>query len=282
MVLGLRDYVNKNMFPGVLLGLSGGVDSALSVVVAVDALGADRVRCVMMPSPFTSRESLEDAEEMARLTSTRLDNVAITSAMAAVDGMLDPLLGDAGSGVTKENVQSRLRGLLLMAISNATGAMLLTTGNKSEMSVGYATIYGDMCGGYSVLKDVYKTDIFALCHWRNGTLPNDALGPAGRVVPERVITKAPSAELRPDQKDEDSLPPYAELDEILRGLVEDDRGVSEIVDAGHDGETVRRIWRLLQVAEYKRRQAPPGVKISRRAFGRDRRYPITNRYSGDG
>lgn len=282
MVLGLRDYVNKNGFPGVVLGLSGGVDSALSAVVAVDALGAERVRCVMMPSPYTSRESLEDADEVARLTSTRLDSVGITPAMAAFDGMLDPLLGNAGSGVTKENVQSRLRGSLLMAISNATGVMLLTTGNKSEMSVGYATIYGDMCGGYSVLKDVYKTDVFALCRWRNENLPDDALGPAGRVIPERVITKAPSAELRPDQKDEDSLPPYTQLDEILRGLVEDDRGVSEIVAAGHDGETVRRIWRLLQVAEYKRRQAPPGVKISRRAFGRDRRYPITNRYSGDG
>ncbi len=282
MVVGLRDYVNKNGFPGVVLGLSGGVDSALSAVVAVDALGADRVRCVMMPSPYTSRESLEDAEQVADLLETRLDSAGIEPAMAAFDGMLDPLVGDAGEGVTKENVQSRVRGLLLMAISNATGVMLLTTGNKSEMSVGYATIYGDMCGGYSVLKDVYKTQVFALCHWRNDVCPADVLGPAGRVLPERVITKAPSAELRPDQKDEDSLPPYAQLDEILRGLVEEDRGVAEIVAAGHEHGTVHRIWRLLQVAEYKRRQAPPGVKISRRAFGRDRRYPITNRYDGDG
>ena len=282
MVLGLRDYVEKNGFPGVVLGLSGGVDSALSAAVAVDALGPARVHCLMMPSPYTSQESLDDAAETAALLGTRLDSVAITEAMTAVDGMVDPLLGDAGGGVTKENVQSRLRGLLLMALSNASGAMLLTTGNKSEMSVGYATIYGDMCGGYSVLKDVYKTDVFALCRWRNQHADAVFKGPAGRVIPERVITKAPSAELRPDQKDEDSLPPYSELDDILQGLVERDLGVADLVAAGHDGATVQRIWRLLQGAEYKRRQAPPGVKISRRAFGRDRRYPITNRYHGSG
>lgn len=282
MVLGLRDYVEKNGFPAVVLGLSGGVDSALSAAVAVDALGADRVHCLMMPSPYTSQESLDDAAETAALLGTRLDSVAIDPAMTAVDGMIDPLLGEAGAGVTKENVQSRLRGLLLMAVSNATGAMLLTTGNKSEMSVGYATIYGDMCGGYSVLKDVYKTDVFALCRWRNEETSDLFLGPGGMVIPERVITKAPSAELRPDQKDEDSLPPYGVLDDILQGLVERDLGVAELVAGGHDAATVQRIWRLLQGAEYKRRQAPPGVKISRRAFGRDRRYPVTNRYHGAG
>ena len=281
MTLGLRDYVAKNGFPGVVLGLSGGIDSALSAAVAVDALGAGAVHCLMMPSPFTSAHSLEDASEGARMLGVRLDELSIAPAMGVFDDMLRGAFNAPASGVTKENIQSRVRGLTLMAVSNSTGAMLLTTGNKSEMSVGYATIYGDMCGGYSVLKDIYKTDVFALCRWRNAHMPAGGLGPAGPVMPERVITKPPSAELRDDQKDEDSLPPYEELDSILRGLIEEDLGVAELAARGHDPVTLNRVWRLLEMAEYKRRQAPPGVKISARAFGRDRRYPITNAFRGD-
>ena len=278
MILGLKDYVNKNGFPGVLLGLSGGIDSALSAAVAVDALGADRVRCVMMPSPYTSRESLEDAAETAGLLGVAYDTVSIEPAMAAFDGMLAPLFNGADKDITEENIQSRARGITLMALSNKGGAMVLSTGNKSEMSVGYATLYGDMCGGYSVLKDVYKTTVFALARWRNQVHPAGVRGPAGRVIPERVITKPPSAELRPDQKDEDSLPPYDTLDDILESLIEHERGLAEIIARGHDRETVNRVWRLLDRAEYKRRQAPPGVKLTTRAFGRDRRYPITNAF----
>jgi len=281
MTLGLRDYVNKNGFPGVVLGLSGGVDSALSAAVAVDALGPEAVHCLMMPSPFTSQESLEDASEGARMLGVRLDEVSIEPAMGVFDDMLARAFNAPARGVTKENIQSRVRGLTLMAVSNSTGAMLLTTGNKSEMSVGYATIYGDMCGGYSVLKDIYKTDVFALCRWRNAHVPPGGLGPAGPVMPERVITKPPSAELREDQKDEDSLPPYEVLDSILRGLIEEDLGVEELAARGHDPATLNRVWRLLEMAEYKRRQAPPGVKISARAFGRDRRYPITNAFRAE-
>ncbi len=280
MVLGLRDYVGKNGFPGVLLGLSGGIDSALSAAVAVDALGADRVRCVMLPSPYTSAESLEDAAECARLLGIRCDTVPIGPAMEAFGGMLGPVFGNRPPDITEENLQSRIRGVTLMAMSNKFGGMLLTTGNKSEMSTGYATIYGDMCGGYSVLKDVYKTDVFSLCRWRNAHRPAIALGPAGPVMPERVITKPPSAELKPDQKDQDTLPPYEELDAILHGLVEEERGVDELAAAGHDRATVVRVWKMLDRAEYKRRQAPPGVKIGARAFGRDRRYPITNGFTG--
>ena len=279
MVLGLRDYVNKNGFPGVVLGLSGGVDSALSAAVAVDALGPDRVFNVMMPSPYTSAESLEDAVEAAALLGTRLESVGIAPAMDAFDEMLAPLFEDREKDITEENIQARTRGLLLMAVSNKFGHMLLTTGNKSEMSVGYATIYGDMNGGYSVLKDVYKTTVFKLCHWRNQHCPDDFMGPRGRAVPERIITKPPSAELRPDQKDQDSLPPYEELDAILMCLVEKEMGFDATVAEGFDAETVRRIWVLLDRAEYKRRQAPPGVKITGRAFGRDRRYPITNGFT---
>jgi NAD+ synthase len=280
MVLGLRDYVNKNGFPSVVLGLSGGIDSGLTAVVAVDALGPDRVHCVMMPSPYTSADSLEDAADGAERIGVRLDNVNIGPAMAAYDEMLAGPFNEAPKGITAENIQSRARGILLMAISNTTGAMLVTTGNKSEMSVGYATIYGDMAGGYSVLKDVYKVDVFRLAEWRNEHHPAGALGPAGEVVPPRVITKPPSAELRPDQKDEDSLPPYEVLDDILHGLIEEDLGADDIVARGHDPETVQRIWRLLELSEYKRRQAPPGVKLTSRAFGRDRRYPITNGFRG--
>ncbi len=278
MVVGLRDYVNKNRFPGVLLGLSGGIDSALSAAVAVDALGAARVHCVMMPSPFTSSDSTEDAADVAGLLGCKLDTVSIEPAMVALDTLLAPVFAETDPDVTEENLQSRLRGLILMALSNKFGAMVLSTGNKSEMSVGYATLYGDMCGGYSVLKDVYKTTVFELSRWRNQNLPEGALGPGGRVVPERVLTKAPTAELKHNQTDQDTLPPYPVLDDILECLVENEMGAAEIVARGHDAETVNRVWRMLDRAEYKRRQAPPGVKISRRGFGKDRRYPITNRF----
>jgi NAD+ synthase len=278
MMVGLRDYVTRNRFPGVVLGLSGGIDSALSAAVAVDALGADKVWCVMMPSRFTSEESLEDAAECARFLGTRLDTVPIEPAVEAFDRMLGPVFEGRSRDITEENIQSRIRGVTLMGLSNKFGHMLLTTGNKSEMSVGYATIYGDMAGGYSVLKDAYKMTVFELCRWRNANRPKGALGPDGFVMPERVITKPPSAELRADQKDEDSLPPYEVLDAILTGLVEEELSVAEVVAKGHDAATVQRIERLLYIAEYKRRQAPPGVKIGRRNFGRDRRYPITNAF----
>ena len=277
--LGLRDYVNKNRFPGVLIGLSGGIDSALSAAVAVDALGPDRVHCVMMPSPYTSQESLDDAAEVARLLGCRLDTISIRPAMDAFDDMLKELFVQHPTDTTEENVQARSRGITLMAMSNKFGYMVLSTGNKSEMSVGYATLYGDMCGGYSVLKDIYKTTVFALSRWRNEHRPTDALGPIGVAMPERVITKPPSAELKPDQKDEDSLPPYDKLDDILHGLIEGEQSLRDIAARGHAMETVERIWLLLDRAEYKRRQAPPGVKISSRAFGRDRRYPIINGFT---
>ncbi len=279
MVLGLRDYVNKNRFPGVVLGLSGGIDSAISAAVAVDALGADRVRAVMMPSPYTSIESLEDAAECAQLLGIRYENIGIGPAMEAFATMLAPAFGNRPPDITEENLQSRIRGVTLMALSNKFGDMLLTTGNKSEMSTGYATIYGDMCGGYSVLKDVYKTTVFALSWWRNENQSSIGLGPKGMVMPERVITKPPSAELKPDQKDQDSLPPYEVLDAILEGLVEGEKSVDALVADGFDRALVLRVWRLLDRAEYKRRQAPPGVKITPRAFGRDRRYPITNGFT---
>ncbi len=279
MMLGLRDYVTKNRFPGVVLGLSGGIDSAISAAVATDALGADKVFGLMMPSPYTSQESLDDAAETAKLLGIRHEVIAIEDAMKAFGHMLGPIFDGRPVDATEENIQARIRGLTVMAISNKLGHMALTTGNKSEMSVGYATLYGDMCGGFSVLKDVYKTTVFEVCRWRNQAHPAGALGPAGRVIPERVITKRPSAELRPDQYDEDTLPPYPILDDILRQLVEGERDVAEIVAKGHDPEVVRRVWRMLDRAEYKRRQAPPGVKITSRAFGRDRRYPITNRFT---
>jgi NAD+ synthase len=278
MCLGLRDYVDKNRFPGVVLGLSGGIDSALSAVVAVDALGPERVHAVMMPSRYTSTSSLEDAEAVAQALGIRLDRVPIEPAVAAFAPMLDPIFSGRPPDITEENLQARIRGVILMALSNKLGSMVLTTGNKSEMSVGYATLYGDMCGGYSVLKDVYKTTVFALARWRNQHLPTGARGPVGAVIPERIITKPPSAELRADQTDQDSLPPYDELDAILQGLVEQDLSARELVAKGHDPAVVRRVSNLLDLAEYKRRQAPPGVKITRKAFGRDRRYPITNAF----
>jgi len=272
MMVGLRDYVERNGFPGVILGLSGGIDSALSAAVAVDALGPDKVWGVMLPSKYTSDESLEDARENARLLGCRHDVVPIVPAVSAFDEMLPDL-----TGLAAENVQARLRMVALMALSNANGQMLLTTGNKSEMSVGYATLYGDMAGGYSVLKDAYKTTVFALARWRNANRPEGALGPDGPVMPDRVITKPPSAELRPDQKDEDSLPPYSLLDRILEGLVDKEMSVKEVALAsGAEIALVADIEGKLLRAEYKRRQAPPGVKIGSRNFGRDRRYPISN------
>jgi len=285
LVLGLRDYVTKNRFPGVILGLSGGVDSALTAAVAVDALGPQRVHTVMMPSPYTSRESLEDAAEAAQLMGVAIDTVSIEPAMQAFEAMLRPVLNGhapAGNGAdtTEENIQARSRGLTLMAISNKLGYMVLSTGNKSEVSVGYATLYGDMVGGFNPMKDLYKTLVFDLARWRNQALPAGALGPAGRVIPERIITKPPSAELKPDQKDEDSLPPYPVLDDILRGLIEGEESVDVIAARGHDRALVNRVWHMLELAEYKRRQACPGVKITRRAFGKDRRYPITNAFRG--
>jgi NAD+ synthase len=278
MMLGLRDYVNKNRFPGVVLGLSGGIDSALSAAVAVDALGADRVRCVMLPSRYTSRDSLEDADACARLLGVAYETVEIERAVAAMGETLAAPFAGKQPDVTEENIQSRLRGVILMAISNKFGPMVLTTGNKSEMSVGYATLYGDMCGGYNVLKDIYKTEVFALSHWRNAHSPVGALGPQGRVIPERIITKPPTAELRAGQTDQDSLPPYDVLDGILECLVEREMAFEDIVARGFDPATVKRIEQLLYISEYKRRQAPPGVKISPRNFGRDRRYPITNAF----
>ncbi|MGL4592717.1 MAG: NAD+ synthase [Aestuariivirga sp.] len=266
-VLGLRDYVLKNRFPGVVLGLSGGIDSAVVAAMAVDALGPERVHCVMMPYAYTSRDSLVDAEDCARRLGVRYDIVPIKEPVEGFLSALKPLFEGTPSGITEENLQSRARGVILMAISNKFGAMVLTTGNKSEMSVGYATLYGDMNGGYNPIKDVYKTAVYKLAAWRN-TL--------GFVIPERIITKAPTAELRENQKDQDSLPPYDVLDDILQGLVENELSMAEITARGHDEALVKRVQHMLYVAEYKRRQAAPGVKITRRNFGRDRRYPITN------
>jgi NAD+ synthase len=280
MMLGLADYVGKNGFPGVILGLSGGIDSALSAAVAADALGPDKVRAFMLPSPYTSQTSLDDAAECARLLGITCETVSIAPAMEAFGAALAPVFAGRQADITEENIQSRARGLILMAISNKIGNMVLTTGNKSEMSVGYATLYGDMCGGYSVLKDVYKTTVFELARWRNTHRPPGALGPDGPVMPDRVITKPPTAELKHNQTDQDSLPPYDVLDAILQGLVEGEQSVDALVAAGHHRETVLRVWRMLDRAEYKRRQAPPGVKITHRAFGRDRRYPITNGFTG--
>lgn len=278
MVLVLRDYVRKNGFPGIVLGLSGGIDSALTAAVAVDALGADRVHCVMMPSPYTSKESIADAAEVAELLGCEIRSIDIGVAMEAFAAMLAPSFAGRAPDITEENIQARLRGITLMALSNKFGWMVVSTGNKSEMSVGYSTLYGDMCGGFSVLKDVYKMTVFALSRFRNERRLPGMLGPMGRVIPERVITKPPSAELKPNQKDEDSLPPYAVLDDVLECLIEHEMTVGDVVARGHKEETVRTVWRMIDRAEYKRRQAPPGVKITRRAFGRDRRYPITNAF----
>ena len=279
IVLGLRDYVNKNSFPGVIMGLSGGIDSALSAAVAVDAIGSENVHCVMMPSPFTSQESLEDAAEIAGILGVAYDIIPIHEAMTAFDKMLTSVFQNRGADATEENIQARARGMIVMALSNKLGYLPLTTGNKSEMSVGYATLYGDMCGGYSVLKDIYKTTVFAISRWRNEIRPSNVFGGEGCVIPERIISKKPSAELKPDQFDEDTLPPYEVLDDILKNLIEGEQAISDIVARGHDPNVVRQVWHMLDRAEYKRRQAPPGVKISSRSFGRDRRYPITNGFT---
>jgi NAD+ synthase len=266
-VLGLRDYVDKNKFPGVVLGMSGGIDSAVVAAMAVDALGAARVHCVMLPYAYTSRDSLVDAEECAKLLGAHYDVVPIKEPVEGFISTLGPMFKGTPEDVTEENMQSRSRGVILMAISNKFGSMVLTTGNKSEMSVGYATLYGDMNGGFNPIKDVYKMEVYRLATWRNTQ---------GHVIPERIITKAPTAELRENQKDQDSLPPYEALDDILEGLVEREQTVAEISARGHDVALIKRIQHMLYVAEYKRRQAAPGVKITRKNFGRDRRYPITN------
>ena len=280
-VMALGDYVNKNRFPGVVLGMSGGIDSALTAAIAVDALGADRVWCVMLPSKYTSSDSLEDAKACAEALGAKYDTINIRPGVDALDEMLAEQFAGKEPDVTEENIQSRLRAVTLMALSNKFGHMVVTTGNKSEMAVGYATLYGDMCGGYNALKDFWKTEVFELARWRNMAVPKGALGPDGEVIPMRIITKPPSAELREDQKDQDSLPPYDVLDDILRGLVEGEEDVDEIFARGHDPAVVRRIEHLLYVAEYKRRQAPPGAKVGGKNFGRDRRYPITNRFRDD-
>ena len=278
MVLGLRDYARKNGFCGVVLGLSGGIDSALTAAVAVDALGADRVRGVRLPSRFTSPGSMADATESAKVLGMNIGTIPIEASVAAAESTLEPSFTGRPRDVTEENLQARVRAVLLMALSNKFGELLVTTGNKSEMSVGYATLYGDMCGGYSVLKDIYKTEVYALARWRNEQRPESSLGPEGRVIPEPSLTKAPTAELRPNQTDQDSLPPDEVLDAILIGLIEEERSVDEIAARGFARETVTRVQRLLYSAEYKRRQAPPGVKITRKSFGRDRRYPLTNAF----
>lgn len=277
-MLGLRDYVNKNGFKDVVLGLSGGIDSALCAALGVDALGKDRVRCVMLPYRYTSNESLKDAADCARALGVRYDIVPISEPVEGFMAALKPLFEGTDSGVTEENLQSRTRGTILMAISNKFGSMVVTTGNKSEMSVGYATLYGDMNGGFNPIKDVYKMQVYALSEWRNSHVPQGALGPAGEVIPHNIIAKAPSAELRENQTDQDSLPPYPVLDDILECLVENEMSNAEIAARGHSLETVQRIEHLLYLAEYKRRQSAPGVKITKKNFGRDRRYPITNRF----
>ncbi len=280
-MLALGDYVNKNRFPGVVLGMSGGIDSALTAAIAVDALGPERVWCVMMPSKYTSSDSLEDAKACAQALGVKYDIINIAPGVGAMDEMLDEQFAETQPDTTEENIQSRLRAVTLMALSNKFGHMVVTTGNKSEMAVGYATLYGDMCGGYNALKDFYKTEVFELSKWRNLNHPGGALGPDGEVIPERIITKPPSAELREDQRDDDSLPPYDDLDDILRGLVDEEEDIQDIIARGHDAATVKRIEHLLYIAEYKRRQAPPGVKVGSKNFGRDRRYPITNRFRDD-
>ncbi len=281
-VMGLRDYVEKNRFPGVVMGLSGGVDSALCAALAVDALGPARAHCVMLPYRFTSGESLSDAQACARALGLRYDTMPIAPAVEGVEAALAPLFAGGPRDITEENIQSRARGLLLMALSNKFGAMLVTTGNKSEMSVGYATIYGDMNGGFNPIKDLYKTQVFRLCELRNRWKPEGALGPDGEVVPRNIIAKPPTAELRDNQKDQDSLPPYDVLDDVLACLVEHEMRVSDIVARGHDVETVKKVERLLYIAEYKRRQSAPGVKVTKKNFGRDRRYPIVNRFRDSG
>jgi len=277
-MLGLRDYVDKNRFPGVVLGMSGGIDSALCCAIAADALGPERVHAIMLPYRYTSDESFADAKACANALGVRYDILPIAPAVEGLEASLAPLFAGKPRDITEENIQSRARGTILMSISNKFGPMVVTTGNKSEMSVGYATLYGDMNGGYNPIKDLYKMEVFRMAGLRNRWKPAGAKGPDGLVIPENIITKPPSAELRENQKDQDSLPPYEVLDDILECLVEKEMHVADIVARGHALETVQRIEHLLSIAEYKRRQSAPGVKVTRRNFGRDRRYPITNRF----
>ncbi|EFO29560.1 NAD(+) synthase (glutamine-hydrolyzing) [Roseibium sp. TrichSKD4] len=277
-VRGLRDYVTKNGFPGVVLGLSGGIDSAICAAMAVDALGADKVHAIMLPYRYTSEESIKDAAECAAALGIRYDTVPIEEPVLGFTNVLSDLFAGTKSDTTEENLQSRARGVILMAVSNKFGHMVVTTGNKSEMSVGYATLYGDMNGGYNPIKDLYKTQVYHLADWRNHNRPDGMLGPEGEVIPTNIITKVPTAELRENQTDQDSLPPYDVLDDILNCLVEEEMSVNEIEARGHDKALIHKVEHLLYIAEYKRRQAPPGVKITSRNFGKDRRYPITNRF----
>src|SRR6266849_4367021 len=281
-MLGLRDYVNKNGFKGVVLGLSGGIDSALVAALAVDALGAERVRCVMLPYRFTSHESLADAAGAAKALGVQYDVVPIESAVLGLEQALAPVFKGQSRDVTEENLQARARGTIIMAISNKFGLMVVTTGNKSEMSVGYATLYGDMNGGFNPIKDLYKTEVYRLARLRNGWKPDGALGPSAQVIPDNILTRAPSAELRENQTDQDTLPPYDVLDQILERLVEREEPIAKIVEDGFDRETVMKVERMLNLAEYKRRQAAPGVKVTLKNFGRDRRYPIVNRFRDSG
>ena len=277
LVLGLRDYVNHNKFPGVVLGLSGGIDSALVAAIATDAFGSDMVQAIMLPSPFTGQDSLNDAKDSANLLKINFSNLEISEAMKIVDKTLGKFNGKSFSpGITEENIQSRLRGLLLMALSNRYGYMVLATGNKSEYAVGYSTLYGDMCGGFAPIKDVWKTDVFKLCRWRNENFSELFKGPKGKVIPENIITKAPTAELRENQKDTDSLPEYETLDEILKGLVEKGISVEKIVSKGFERTVVEKTAQLLARSEYKRFQSAPGPKVTSKAFGRDRRFPLTS------
>ena len=275
LMTGLRDYMAKNGFKTVVLGFSGGIDSAITAAIAADAIGPANVHCVMLPYEFTSQDSLEDAAACARLLGARYSSVPIAPAVQAFTGMLKDAFSGRAADVTEENLQARVRAIVLMALSNKFGHLVLTTGNKSELAVGYATLYGDMAGGFSVLKDIYKTDVYRLARWRNGHLPEGAQAPEGVVLPERILTKAPTAELKPGQKDSDSLPPYDVLDDILVGLVEQELPLAKIA---HPQDTVVRVEKLLYGAEYKRQQGAPGVRVTRRSFGRDRRYPITNRF----
>ncbi|MPZ54914.1 MAG: NAD+ synthase [Rhizobiales bacterium] len=281
-VLGLRDYVDKNGFKGVVLGLSGGIDSALCAAMAVDALGRERVQCVMLPFRFTAQESLDDAAQVATALGVKYDTVPITPVIAGFEEALAPVFVGTNRDVTEENLQARTRGVILMALSNKFGLMLVTTGNKSEMSAGYATLYGDMNGGFNPIKDLYKTEVYRLSRLRNSWKPYGALGPDGRVIPESILVRPPTAELRENQTDQDSLPPYDVLDAILERLVEREQPITDIVANGFDRDLVVRIDRMLNLAEYKRRQAAPGVKVTLKNFGRDRRYPITNRFLDPG